>query len=184
MEGGFLEGSHFVFGEKRETVLRSRAGGVFLAEHVFCLLRQWKVLGSGPERLRGWVEGDRSGDRDKAQGEESHLTCSLKPEWGINKIPGSCGRPEVVYRSEALLASEWFPLYLLLSHCLPSLTPNSAFIKSRWGSQAPPYTEKSQNHCCTGQKAKVHEMTLKVREAISMAPRRIEAQVNKYLSCF
>lgn len=58
---------------------------------------------------------------------------------------------------------------------LPS-PPNSAFIRSRWVSQPLPYTEKGPNHCCTGEEAKVREMTLKVREAISMALSRMEAQ--------
>ncbi|KAL0616384.1 hypothetical protein AAY473_013231 [Plecturocebus cupreus] len=54
--------------------------------------------------------------------------------------------------------------------------PNTAFIKSRWGSQPCSYTEKDQIHCSTGQNGKVHQMTLKVGEAIFMALGRIKAQ--------
>lgn len=62
------------------------------------------------------------------------------------------------------------------SRRLPSFTPNSAFIRSRWGSRPLAYTEKGPKHRGLGQKAKVHEMTLKVREAITMALSRMEAQ--------
>lgn len=92
--------------------LRSCAGREFLAERVGPL--SW-LQQSGPGGLRGWVEGGRPGDGNKAgRGRKATLN-ALWHQNGLEiKTLGNCWRSEAVCGSQALLASKWFLFYLLI----------------------------------------------------------------------